>query len=119
MTAKMNTFTGVQDTKMAKVIKATMSEWHQVERKYAVEIDIAYLTDMFPDKSKQEIQQLFDDLESGVVLVDDLEEMGYEENGYDKFWGIDWDWQDEDDWWTMRKGGFDVTYDMEVIEKDD
>ena len=78
--------TGVQDTKMAKVIVATMSEWHQVERKYAVEIDIAYLSDMFPDKSDKEIQQLFDDLESGVVLVDDLEEMGYEENGYDKFY---------------------------------
>jgi len=102
---------------MAKVIVATMSEWHQVQRKYQLEIDVAYLKDIFPDKSDKEVQQMFDDLVSGDLLIDDLEEMGYEENGYDKFYGIDWDYMDEDDWWTMRKGGFDVTYDQEVIDK--
>jgi len=45
--------------------------------------------------------------------------MGYDENCHDTFFGIDWDYQDDDDWWTMRKGGYDVTYDQEVIEKDD
>jgi len=104
---------------MAKVIVATMSEWHQVQRKYALEIDLAYLKDIFPNKSDEEVQQIFDDLASGDLLVDDLEEMGYEENGHDTFFGIDWDYQDDDDWWTMRKGGYDVTYDQEVIEKDD
>ena len=63
---------------MAKVIVATMSEWHQVQRKYALEIDLAYLKDIFPDKSDEEVQQIFDDLVSGDLLVDDLEEMGYE-----------------------------------------
>ena len=111
--------TGVQDTNMAKVIIATMSEWHQVQRKYALEIDLAYIKSIFPDKSDKEVQQIFDDLVSGDLLVDDLEEMGYEENGYDKFYGIEWDYLDEDDWWTMRKGGYDVTYDQEVVEKDD
>ena len=43
------------------------------------------------------------------MLVEDLEEVGN--------FGMDWDYQDDDDWWTMRKGGFDVTYDQEVIEK--
>ena len=42
----------------------------------------------------------------------------FTKNGND-FYGIDWDYQDEDDWWTMRKGGYDVTYDQEVVEKDD
>jgi len=115
--AKKSMFIGHQDTNMAKVILATMSEWHQVQRKYQLEIDVAYLKDIFPDKSDKEVQQMFDDLVSGDLLVDDLEEMGYEENGYDKFYGIDWDYMDEDDWWTMRKGGFDVTYDQEVIDK--
>jgi hypothetical protein len=23
---------------------------------------------------------------------------------------FDWDWLDEDDWWTDRKGGYEVTY---------
>jgi hypothetical protein len=32
---------------------------------------------------------------------------------------MDWDYQDDDDWWTMRKGGFDVTYDQEVIDIDE
>ena len=36
---------------MAKVIVATMSEWHQVQRKYALEIDVAYLKDLFPNES--------------------------------------------------------------------
>jgi len=26
---------------------------------------------------------------------------------------LDWDWLDEDDWWTDRKGGYDVTYEVE------
>ena len=26
---------------------------------------------------------------------------------------IDWDWLDEDDWWTDRKGGYDVTYEID------
>ena len=25
---------------------------------------------------------------------------------------IEWDWLDEDDWWTDRKGGYDVTYEV-------
>lgn len=109
-------FIGHQDSNMAKVIHATMSEWHQVQRKYALEIDVAYLKDLFPKESDEDIQQMFDDLASGDLLVEDLEDLGYEKNGHE-FYGMDWDYQDEDDWWTMRKGGFDVTYDQEVIEK--
>ncbi len=101
---------------MAKVIVATMSEWHQVQRKYALEIDVAYLKDLFPNESDEDIQQMFDDLASGDLLVEDLEELGYEKNGND-FYGMDWDYQDDDDWWTMRKGGYDVTYDQEVVDQ--
>ena len=71
---------------------------------------------MFAKESDEDIQQMFDDLASGNLLVEDLEDLGYEKNGND-FYGMDWDYQDEDDWWTMRKGGFDVTYDQEVIDK--
>ena len=58
-------FIGHQDSNMAKVIHATMSEWHQVQRKYALEIDVAYLKDLFPKESDEDIQQMFDDLASG------------------------------------------------------
>jgi len=57
---------------MAKVIVATMSEWHQVQRKYALEIDLAYLKDIFPNKSDEEVKKIFVDLSSGDLLVDDL-----------------------------------------------
>ena len=45
----------------------------------------------------------------------DLEDYGYET--YPDFYGMDWDWLDKDDWWTDRKGGYDVTYTQEVIEQ--
>ena len=32
---------------MAKVIHATMSEWHQVQRKYAIDIDVDCIVDLY------------------------------------------------------------------------
>lgn len=104
-------FIGHQDSNMAKVIHATMSEWHQVQRKYALEIDVQYIFDLHEgDKTLEECQVIFDKIAEGDMLVEDLEEVGN--------FGMDWDYQDEDDWWTMRKGGFDVTYSQEVVEQE-
>tara|TARA_R110000751_G_scaffold212716_1_gene316287 strand:- start:125 stop:439 length:315 start_codon:yes stop_codon:yes gene_type:complete len=93
---------------MAKVIKATMSEWHQVERKYTLHIDVPWLVQAYNGhQTEEECQEIFDQLASGDLLVEDLEE-----DLDDVDWMVDWAEQDtyEDDWWTMRKGGFDVTY---------
>ncbi len=52
---------------MVTIVK---SEWHQVERRYAIDFDEVLLAEIYPDL-------------------------------------------DEDDWWTDRKGGYDVTYKVE------
>ena len=92
---------------MAKVIHATMSEWHQVQRKYAIDIDVDCIVDLYNgDITRLEAQEKFDKLASGDLLIEDIEEDVDE---------ICWEYQDEDDWWTMRKGGFDVTYDQAVM----
>ncbi len=54
------------------------------------------------------LQQMLADLESGDMSIDTvMEDAGWDVN-------IDWDWMDEDDWWTDRKGGYDVTYEVQA-----
>jgi hypothetical protein len=42
----------------------------------------------------------------------ELEASSVIEDAYTNDVTIDWDWLDEDDWWTDRKGGYDVTYEI-------
>ena len=96
---------------MAKVIHATMSEWHQVQRKYAIDIDVDCIVDLYNGEiTRLEAQEKFDKLASGDLLIEDIEEDVDE---------ICWEYQDDDDWWTMRKVGYDVTYDQALWDKDD
>ena len=88
-----------------RVIK---SEWHQVERRYAADIDIDFLVDVYPDMSDEELQEVMDRLERGDMTIDELMA-----DAEDQWFDIDWEWLDEDDWWTDRKGGYDVTYEVE------
>jgi len=119
MTVKTHMFTGHQDSNMAKVVTCIKSEWHQVERQYGIEIDLQYVRDLFLEHGETEegCQAIFDKLVSGEMDGGDLEDYGYET--YTDFYGMDWDWLDKDDWWTDRKGGYDVTYTQEVIEKEE
>ena len=88
-----------------KVIK---SEWHQVERRYAAEIDAEVLSAIYPDYEEEDIEALLQSLESGEASIDDVINDSWDSNV-----DIDWDWLDEDDWWTDRKGGYEVTYEVE------
>ena len=93
---------------MVSVVK---SEWHQVEKRYGIEIDADMLTEIYPELDEGEIEAKLADLESGeedveTIFTDALE------NSVD----IDWDYLDEDDWWTDRKGGYEVTYKAENWE---
>ena len=88
-----------------RVIK---SEWHQVERRYAADIDIDFLVDVYPDMSDEELQEVMDRLERGDMTIDELMA-----DAEDQWFDIDWEWLDEDDWWTDRKGGYEVTYEVE------
>lgn len=88
-----------------RVIK---SEWHQVERRYATEIDIDFLSQVYPDMSDDELNEAMDRLERGDMTIDELMA-----DAEDQWFDIDWEWLDEDDWWTDRKGGYEVTYEVE------
>jgi hypothetical protein len=90
---------------MAQVVK---SEWHQVEKRYSFEIDESILAEIYPDKDEDEIAELLNQIENGEVDIDEI--IGDADNeGVD----LDWQWMDEDDWWTDRKGGYEVTYSLE------
>lgn len=93
------------------MVTLVKSEWHSVEKRYGFEIDEDVLNEIYPDATVEEIEQKLKDLESGNLdphdVMDDAREEGVD---------IEWDWLDEDDWWTDRKGGYDVTY--EVVNDD-
>lgn len=88
-------------------IRVIKSEWHQLEKRYATEIDENILEEIYPDKSKKEIKQLMKDLKSGDASIEEV----IEDAGWDV--DIDWEWLDEDDLWTDRKGGYEVTYEVD------
>lgn len=89
---------------MVQVIK---SEWHSVEKRYAAEIDEDTLSKIYPDADEDEIAQMMANLESGDLSIETV----IEDAGWDV--DIDWEWLDEDDWWTDRKGGYEVTYEVQ------
>jgi len=87
------------------------SEWHQVEKRYSIDIDIDDIAEVYPENTDEENQAVLDKLASGEMTWEEFEEAADEEGAY-----YDWEWLDEDDWWTDRKGGYEVTY--EVVDED-
>jgi hypothetical protein len=90
---------------MVMVVK---SEWHQVEKRYGLEVDTDLLEQIYPDSNKKEIKKMLSELKSGEISIDTIMDEAWENNV-----DIDWDWLDEDDWWTDRKGGYEVTYEVQ------
>jgi len=87
-----------------RVIK---SEWHQVEKRYAIDIDENLINEIYQDATVEEVEEVIRQLQEG-----ELEASSVIEDAYTNDVTIDWDWLDEDDWWTDRKGGYDVTYEI-------
>ena len=85
-----------------RVIK---SEWHQVEKRYAIDIDENLINEIYQDATVEEVEEIVRQLKDG-----ELEASSVIEDAFTNDVDIDWDWLDEDDWWTDRKGGYDVTY---------
>jgi len=90
---------------MVTVVK---SEWHQVEKRYGFLIDEEILSEIYPDLDDEEIAELLTNIESGEADIDDIIN-----DSWDAGVDLDWEWLDEDDWWTDRKGGYEVTYKVE------
>ena len=88
-----------------RVIK---SEWHQVEKRYAIDIDENLINEIYQDATVEEIEEIVRQLKEG-----ELDASTVIEDAWTNDVTIDWDWLDEDDWWTDRKGGYDVTYEID------
>lgn len=88
---------------MVQIVK---KEWHQVMREFVYELTIDDLEQIYPDASGDELQQKLEDIKSGELDIDDLTDDAMDADVY-----FDWDHVD-DDWWTDRKGGYDVTYEL-------
>lgn len=81
-------------------------EWHQVDAQFAFELDEDKLSEIYPDLDEDEIASLLKQIEDGEVSVDDVIN-----EAWDNDVEIEWDRQ-YDDWWTDRKGGYEITYEL-------
>lgn len=88
------------------IVQLIKKEWHQVTREFSYEINFDVLEKIYPESSEEELQQIMSDLESGELSVDTLISDAMSADIY-----FDWEFID-DDWWTDRKGGYDVTYEI-------
>ena len=93
------------------MISVVKSEWHQVEKRYGIVIDADLLSQIYPELDEDEIEAKLAALESGE---EDVEEVINEAWNNDV--DIEWDYLNEDDWWTDRKGVYEVTYTLEDWE---
>ena len=84
------------------------SEWHSVEKRYAIDIDENVINEIYEDATVEEIEEIVRQLNDG-----ELDASTVIEDAWTNDVDLDWDWLDEDDWWTDRKGGYDVTYEIE------
>ena len=81
-------------------------EWHHTDVQYALELDEDLLAEIYPEMSNEEVDSLLKEIENGNVDLEDVINEA-ENNGVE----LEWDHQ-YDDMWTMRKGGYDVTYEV-------
>jgi hypothetical protein len=91
---------------MVTIVK---SEWHQVEKRYSLEITLDDVMAVY-DLEEDEAQDIYNEIVAGEYDIEQFMDDAREND----IW-FDFDWMDEDDWWTDRKGGYDVTY--EVLEE--
>jgi hypothetical protein len=90
---------------MVQIVK---SEWHQVEKRYGIEIDRDLFGEIYSDiEDEGEIDLMFLQFENEELDIEEIIQKAYDDNV-----DLDWDWLDEDDWWTDRKGGYEVTYEV-------
>jgi hypothetical protein len=82
-------------------------EHHQVISEFTVEVDENKLQEIYDDLTPDEVTTLLEQIENGSVSVEEIVEDALN-NEVD----LDWDKQ-YDDWWTDRKGGYDVTYKLQ------
>jgi hypothetical protein len=81
-------------------------EWHQVDSQFALELDEATLAEIYPDLDEDEVTSLMTQIEEGEVDIEDIINQAMDNDVE-----LEWD-RTYDDWWTERKGGYEVTYEL-------
>lgn len=81
-------------------------EWHSVDSQFAFELDIDILAEIYPEKDEEELQVILDGVQDGTYDVEDIVN-----DAWNNDVEIEWERQ-YDDWWTDRKGGYDITYEL-------
>ena len=81
-------------------------EWHSVDSQFEFELDESLLSEIYPDLDENEITLMMLNIIAGEISVDDVIN-----DAYDADVDIEWD-RVYDDWYTDRKGGYDVTYEL-------
>lgn len=81
-------------------------EWHQVDAQFAYELTEETLAEIYPDLDDVEIAEKLRQIEEGDISVEEIIEDADNE-------GVEIEWDRQcDDWWTDRKGGYEVTYEL-------
>jgi len=81
-------------------------EWHQVDSQFAFELTTDTLAEIYPELDEDELDELLVQIETGYKDVEEVVN-----DAYDAGVDIEWDRQ-YDDWWTDRKGGYEITYEL-------
>jgi hypothetical protein len=81
-------------------------EWHSVDSQFAFELDETILSEIYPDNTEDEIAELLVQIETGYVSVEDVINDAWEND-------VEIEWERQyDDWYSDRKGGYDITYEL-------
>ena len=86
------------------MVQIMKHEWHQVDSQFLAEVDEDLLREIYPDYTEDEISQVMRELLAGEYDLDQLDRDACDANV-----DLQWD-RDYDDWWTDRKGGYEITY---------
>ena len=88
------------------MVQVMKHEWHSVDSQFLFDLTIDVLEEIYPDLSKKELKALLKEVANGEA---DLEQIFQDARDNDV--EIEWD-RDYDDWWTDRKGGYEITYEV-------
>ena len=81
-------------------------EWHSVDSQFTLELDEDILSEIYPDLDEDEIADKLQAIETGYIDIEEIVNDAWENDVE-----LEWDRQ-YDDWWTDRKGGYEVTYEL-------
>jgi len=88
---------------MVKIVK---HEWHSVDSQFEAELTEELLAEIYPDLDEESLASMLQEIVDGEVDIDTIMQ-----DAMDNDVCIEWD-RVYDDWYTDRKGGYDVTYEL-------